>query len=49
MRYKTRETAAVGSRSDAPDAFDLDRYNSVDGWSRLIVGASLKLLLKHVL
>ena len=56
MRYKTRETAFVGSSSDGlddpmspPIAINLYRYNSVDGRSRLIVRASLKLILKHVL
>ena len=56
MRFKMRETASVGSSSDGlddpmspPIAINLDRYNSVDGRSRLIVRASLKLILKHVL
>ena len=55
MRYKTRKIAFVGSSSDGlddrmspPIAINLDRYNSVDGWSRLIVRASLKLILKDV-
>ena len=55
MRYKTRETAFVGSSSDglddsmsSPIAINPDRYNSVDGQSRLIVRASLNLILKHV-
>ena len=30
-------------------AINLDRYNSVDGQSRLIIGASLNLILRHVL
>ena len=30
-----------------PIAINLDRYNSVDGWSRLIVRASLNLILRH--
>ena len=56
MRYKTRETGFVGSSSDGfddsmspPIAINLNRYNSVDGWSRLIVRASLYLILRHVL
>ena len=56
MRYKTRETASVGSSSDGLDdsmspsiAINLDCYNSVDGRLMLIVRASLKLILKHVL
>ena len=56
MRYKTRETAFVGSSSDdfddsmsPPIAINIDRYNSLDGRSRLILRASLKLILKHVL
>ena len=56
MRYKTPETAFVGSSSDGledsmspPIAINLDRYNLVDGWSRLIVRASLKFILRHVL
>ena len=32
-----------------PIAINLDRYNLVDGQSRLIVGASLNLILKQVL
>ena len=54
--YKTHETAFVGSSSDGLDdlmspqiTINLDRYNLVDGRSRLIVRASLKLILKHVL
>ena len=53
MRYKTRETAFVGSSSDGlddsmspPIVINLNRYNSVDGRSRLIVRASLKLIKK---
>ena len=55
MHYKTRETTFVGSSSDGLDdsmspliAINLDRYNSVDGRSRLVVRASLNLILKHV-
>ena len=32
-----------------PIAINLDRYNSVDGRSRLIIRASLNLILRHVL
>ena len=32
-----------------PIVINLDRYNSVDGRSRLVIGASLNLILKHVL
>ena len=56
MRYKTGETAFVGSSSDGlddsmspPIAINLDRYNLVDERSRLIVRASLNLILRHVL
>ena len=56
MRYKTRETVFLGSSLDGLDdsmrpliAINLDRYNSVDGWSKLIVRASLNMILRHVL
>ena len=56
MCYKTCETAFVGSSSDGlddlmspPIAINLDRYNSVDGRSRLIIRASFNLILRHKL
>ena len=56
MCYKMREIAFVGSLSDGlddpmspPITINLEHYNSVDGRWRLIVRASLKLILKHAL
>ena len=56
MHYKMRETVFVGSSSNGlddpmspPIAINLDRYHLADGRSRLIVRASLKLILNHVL
>ena len=56
MRYKTREIAFVGSSLDGlddsmspPIAINLDRYDLIDGRSRLIVRTSLNLILRHML